>query len=224
MYCRQCGKEIPTDSNFCYSCGAPVASGVSAPARSETEVARASADMATAGAEVAKAAMTNSTDERMVGLIPLLKKPKSFGRWDSYSMVITDRRSIFPQITGEMLKGAAAEAARKGKEEGKGLMARWADQLKITFNFAQRYWNIPPEDILKETPGNFAVENAAVREIKIRRKEEHRGSNDAVYQTYTEVQMDTTSGKLSYNIDGHADDEVETLKNIFGERVKVSWW
>ncbi len=203
-----------------------MASNASTPARPEPDIARASADVAIAGAEVAraKADMTRSTDEKTIGLIPLLKKPKSFGRWDTYAMIITDRRSLFPQITGDMIKEAAAEAQRKGKEEGKGFMTRWADQLKATFNYAQRYWNIPPEDILKETPGNFAVENADIREIKIRRKEERRGSNNVTSQTYTEVQIDATSGKLAYNIDGHADDEVEALKNIFGDRVKVSWW
>jgi hypothetical protein len=182
--------------------------------------------VAAAGAEAAraKADMTGSSGEHMVGLLPLLKKPKSFGRWDCYAMVITNWRSLFPQISGDMIKEAAAEAQRKGKEDGKGFMARWGDQLKATFNYAQRYWNISPEDILKETPGNFAIENAGIREIKVRRKEEHRGNDNAIYQTYTEMKINTNNGEFVYNIDGHADDEVEALKTVFGDRVKVSWW
>ena len=157
--------------------------------------------------------------EKMLGLIPVVKKPKSFGRWDTFAMVITDQRSIFAQLTSQMLKEAAAEAQRKGKEEGKGIFDRWADQLKATFTFSQRYWNIPPEEILSETPGNFAIDNSDINQIKIKRKEEHRGSSTA-YQTLTELQIEARNTKLSYNIDGYSDEMVDMLKSVFGDKVR----
>ncbi|MBE9505373.1 MAG: hypothetical protein IMY84_01040 [Chloroflexi bacterium] len=62
--------------------------------------------------------------ESVIGIVPTLKKGKSFGRWDTYTMVVADTRSVFAEMTGDMLKQVAAEAQRRGKEEGKGFFAR----------------------------------------------------------------------------------------------------
>jgi len=225
MFCRQCGKELALDSNFCDECGTNMASYSSTSAGLETGISGVSPEVETSGAEFTdiRSDMNQSTDEKALGLIPVLKKPKSFGRWDTYAMVITNRRSIFPQITSQMLKEAVVEAQRKGKEEGKGFFSRWADQLKATFKYSQRYWNMPPEDVLKETPGNFAIENADIEEIKVKRKEDCRDS-EVASQTTTEIKINARSGKYAYNIDGHAGDEVATLKNAFGDRLKLSRW
>ncbi|MDD4984607.1 MAG: zinc ribbon domain-containing protein [Dehalococcoidales bacterium] len=222
MFCRQCGKELAPDSNFCDGCGTNVASYPDAPGGSEEEISVLDAEVVTVAPEIISD-RPQFTGERTMGIIPVLKKPKSFGRWDTYAMVITDRRSIFPQITSQMLKDAVMEAQRKGKEEGKGFFSRWADQLKSTFNYSQRYWNIPPEEILNETAGNFAIENSAIREIKVKRKEDYHG-DDVASQTYTEIKIDSAIGEFKYNIDGRAGDEVNILKSLFGERVKVSKW
>ena len=222
MFCRQCGKELAPDSRFCDDCGTGVASYLDTTGGVDVEMSVDSVEVETTGVELGYD-MSQSTGERTMGIIPVLKKPKSFGRWDTYAMVITDRRSIFPQITSQMLKDAAMEAQRKGKEEGKGFFSRWADQLKSLANFAQRYWNIPPEEILNETVGNFAIENGAIREIKVKRKEDYHG-DDVASQTYTEIKIDTAIGEFKYNIDGRAGDDVNILKSLFGERVKVSHW
>ena len=236
MFCQQCGKELAHNSNFCYLCGAPVNSATSIPSKSECATPKTGAGLATSVSEAPdmRPEMADSIGERIEGLIPILKKPKSFGRWDTYAMVITNRRSLFPQITGKMLKQAMAESQRKGKEEGKGFFSRWADQFKVSYNFAQRYWNMLPEEILSETPGNFAVENSDIIEIKVNRREEisteapGNFANDGVYsegstvsQTFTEIKIDAKVSTLAYNIDGHANDEVATLRKVFGDRVKT---
>ena len=225
MFCRQCGKELAPDSNFCDRCGTNVASysGTADGAGAEIPVDSAGVETLVTEFTEIRSDINQYTNEKTLGIIPVLKKPKSFGRWDTFAMVITDQRSIFPQITSQMLKEAVVEAQRKGKEEGKGFFSRWTDQLKATFNFSQRYWNIPPEDILQETPGNFTIENVDIREIKVKRKEDYRG-DDGVSQTYTEIKIDSRIGEFKYNVDGNAGDEVKLLKSIFGERVKASRW
>ena len=67
--------------------------------------------------------------ERIVAVIPLVRKPKSFGRSDTYTLVVTDMRMVFAELTSDMLKEITEEAQRRGKEEGKGFFARWGDQL-----------------------------------------------------------------------------------------------
>jgi len=158
--------------------------------------------------------------EKMLGLIPVLKKPKSFGRWDNYALIITDQRAIFAQITGNMVKEAAAEAQRNGKEEGKGFLSRWADQLKATMAYSERYWNIPPNDAFNENPGNFAIPNQDIKQIKIKQKSQSSWGQE-IDQTVTEIRIESTGKKENYNIDVYSQDMVNMLKGIFGDRVKT---
>jgi hypothetical protein len=96
-----------------------------------------------------------------VGVI-LLRKPKSLGRYDTYSGVLTNQRVIFAQMTSEMLTRAAQEARDQAKAEGKGFWGQWSDQLKGTFGYTKKYLTMPPQAILAETPGNFALNNNTI--------------------------------------------------------------
>ena len=156
----------------------------------------------------------------MLGLIPLLKKPKLFGRWDSYALVITDQRTIFAQLTANMLKEAAMEAQKTGKEEGKNFFARWADQLKATLAYSNRYWEITPEAALNENPGNFAIPNQDIKQIKIKRKTQSNWGDD-VDQIIAEVRIEATTKKENYTVDTYSKEMVDMLKGVFGDRVKT---
>lgn len=158
-------------------------------------------------------------EEKMLGLIPMLKKPKSFGRYDAYAVIITDQRAIFAQLTSNMLKEALAEANRKGKEEGKGFFSRWADQLKATMAYSERYWNIPPDEALNENSGNFAIHNQDIRLIQIKQKQSS-GDPEAA-QTFTEVKIESAGKKETYKIDTYSKEMVSMLKNVYGDRVKA---
>ena len=136
-------------------------------------------------------------EEKMVGLIPVLKKPKSFGRWDTYALVITDQRLVFAQLTSKMLKEAAAEAQRRGKEEGKGFFSRWADQLKATMAYSQRYWDIPPEQALHENPGNFSIPNQEIRKMQIKLKDQS-GWGDEAQRLVTELKIESNGRKMTF--------------------------
>jgi hypothetical protein len=111
-------------------------------------------------------AFQSETRERVIGAI-LLRKPKSLGRWDSYAAVITTQRMIFAQITSDMVKEAIEKAKQQAKAEGKGFLGQWSAQLGATFNYIQKYLSMEPSAIISETPGNFYIENGAIRDIKI---------------------------------------------------------
>jgi hypothetical protein len=74
---------------------------------------------------------------------------------------MTDERANFVRLTANMFKEAAAETQRKDKKQGEGFFARWADQLKATMAYSERYWSIPPDEALGESPGNFAIPTSA---------------------------------------------------------------
>ena len=157
--------------------------------------------------------------ESVIGIVPTLKKGKSFGRWDTYTMVVTDTRSIFAQMTGDMLKQIVAEAQRKAKEEGKGFLARWGEQIKASLSFSQRYLEMSPEEALSETRGNFAIAHSDIHSIKIRSKSQSSG-NDDVDRTVTELTIEGAGKKLVYTMDAFSNE----TKDMFGERVNVRRW
>ena len=152
--------------------------------------------------------------EATVGVI-LFRKPKSLGRWDTYTGVVTNQRLIFAQMTSEMLKVAAQQSRDQAKAEGKGFFGQWSDQLKATFGYSQRYLTMPPEAILIETPGNFALYNSTISQIKVKPKEYNEGQT-----RYLEVEIHSTSGKIEYQIDENSD-FTDLLKCVYGDRVKM---
>ena len=96
-----------------------------------------------------------------------LSVPKSWGRSDAYTLIVTERRSIFAKVTQEIMNETVRTARANAAAEGKGFFGKWASQMKGFYNYAVRYNKFTPDQILQETPGNFAIENSMIRKIKI---------------------------------------------------------
>ncbi len=158
-------------------------------------------------------------NEQIAAVIPLVRKPKSFGRSDTYTVVLTDSRIVFAELTGDMMKEAVTEAQRKGKEEGKGFFARWGDQLKATMNYSERYWQMSPDEALRENPKNFAIQNASVKKIKVSAKDTSSGSDDSG-RSYTELKIESSAGKYEFRVDGNSKRVKDPFKAVFGDVVK----
>jgi hypothetical protein len=165
--------------------------------------------------DVIISAFQSETRERVIGAI-LLRKPKSLGRWDSYAAVITTQRMIFAQITSDMVKEAIEKAKQQAKAEGKGFLGQWSAQLGATFNYIQKYLSMEPSAIISETPGNFYIENGAIRDIKIKDKRvRDKGGYDEL-----EAEISSSSGKFVFTLDRNMDN-IKMLKQIYGDRVKT---
>ena len=141
---------------------------------------------------------------------------KSLGRYDAYAGVVTNQRLIFAQLTSEMINAAAQQARDQAKAEGKGFFGQWADQLKNTFGFTSRYLTMQPEAILAETPGNFAIPNNTITEIKIHLKGER---NNAARREF-EAEIKSTSGTYKFHLDENSQ-HTDLLKRVYGDRVKM---
>lgn len=153
--------------------------------------------------------------EATVGVITL-KKTKSLGRWDSYMGVITNQRFIFAQLTNEMMKAAAQQSRDQAKAEGKGFWGQWSDQLKGTFSYGRRYFTMQPEAIIAETPGNFALYNNTISEIKL--SDKYTREDQMIYEF--DVHIYSNVGKYDFVMDQNSD-YVKVLKQVYGERVKT---
>ncbi len=242
-YCENCGQQINPNAKFCGNCRAartqaattkpPVNTPVNTPPQPKRErlsyysppstsppsvpvqiMLTPMAQPSPRGQPHPASAMPQFDGEATVGVI-LFRKPKSLGRWDTYSGVVTSQRLIFAQMTNEMLKVAVQQSRDQAKAEGKGFFGQWSEQLKATFGYSQRYLTMPPQTILAETHGNFELYNNAISEIKVKLK---RDSEGQVHEL--EVEIHSTRGKYEFHIDENSD-FTDLLKRVYGDRVKM---
>ena len=153
--------------------------------------------------------------EVTVGVI-VFRKMKSLGRYEAYAGVVTNQRLILAQLTSEMITAAATQARDQAKAEGKGFFGQWADQLRNTFGFTNRYLTMPHQAILSETPGNFAIPNNTINEVKIHLK----GQHDDNARRELEAEIKSSGGSFKFRMDENSQ-FTDILKRVYGERVKM---
>jgi len=207
-YCENCGKEVTSTSKFCGTCGSRVNVETQATPTSSPVPVSAPPQHATHVSNAAKS-------EPVIGVL-MLRKTKSLGRYDSFSGVLTSQRLIFAQMTGDMLKDAINQAREQAKAEGKGFFGQWGDQLKASASHSSRYYNMDASAVLSETPGNFAVQNSAVNEVKLKLKDTGNQANLREF----EIEVKSSSGNYKFRMDENSD-YVKMLKQVYGDRVKT---
>jgi hypothetical protein len=154
--------------------------------------------------------------EEVMGVIANARKMKMFGAsWDTYTIIVTNRRMILAQMTQSLLNAAIMEAQAKAKAEGKGFFAIVKDQMAAQFRFAIRYETMSPDQSLTETAGNFAIENPKITAISLK-------LNDSGEMEYSEFKIiiESSGGKSEYLI-GEDDRFINLLKSVYGERVHM---
>ncbi len=154
--------------------------------------------------------------EKILAVVPMATKPKLFGMGDTYTIVCTDQRTIFAKLTNQMMKDAANEAQEKGKEEGKGFFSRWGSQIKSTMSYHNRYWEMPPDEILGQTEGNFDLSHASLNKVKAKRKV-HK--DESHYQEETELTFEGPTGKMKFKLDNYSKKMVEHLREVYGAKL-----
>ncbi len=85
-----------------------------------------------------------------------------------YTLVVTDRRLIFAELTNAKARELSDEARRRTKAEGGNVFAQVGAQMSIVQDQAKAYWSMPPEAVLAETPGNLAVDRSDIRKVKFK--------------------------------------------------------
>ncbi len=224
-YCENCGSQINPNAKFCRNCGKPVNMEMDNAQQSPAQMPNAAPPPPPPPPQIIQAAqsppmapsapLTQSGSEVVIGAM-IFKKSKSFGRWDTYTGVLTNERLIFAQLTNEMLKDAVQQARDQAKAEGKGFWGQWSDQLKTTYGYTRKYLSMPPAAIFFETQGNFAINNNTISEIKL--KDRLVRQDQQIYEF--EVQIHSTNGKYEFTIDQN-NDYIKLLKQVYGERVKT---
>lgn len=226
-YCGNCGAELIPNAKFCGNCGTPQQSQQVQSSNSDSPQSFNASNLpippppspenefsAKTPLNVSK---PKGNGENVVGVISL-RKMKSLGRSDSFAGVVTNHRLILAQLTSQMVSDAATQARAKAKAEGKGFFGQWGDQLKATFTYIQKYRTMDPSAIVAETPGNFAISNGSISEIKLKLKDISR--DEYANESELEININSAQGQYKFRTSNQKE-TVTILKNVYGDRVKT---
>jgi hypothetical protein len=110
------------------------------------------------------------TDECILAVIGNLTRVGGFMgmKQEAYSLILTDRRIIFAELTKETVAELVSQARSDAKAEGKGFLGQWGALVRAPANYHDRYWQTPPAAALTESPSNFAIERAAIKKMKFK--------------------------------------------------------
>ena len=190
-YCGACSGALQPGDAFCTTCGAPAAPQP-APAPEPTPAAPA------AGGEQILAVIGGLT--LTGGFMGLKQKP--------YTLIVTERRLVFVEITKEKTTAAVNAARDQAKASGKGFFGQWGAQIASAGSYNDAYWQMSPDAALAETPGNWAVERSQYQGAKFR-----MGMSDENTQTPDVLTIKASTGKWKFNVSG----SLSALKKAFKE-------
>jgi hypothetical protein len=149
-----------------------------------------------------------------------IKKTKMFGAGDAYNVAVTDSRCIFARLTADLLKKAALEANEKGKEEGKGFLGRWGDQIMATLTYGDRYLNMSADAVMQENKENFAINFTDIKGVSFKEKSRIKQPGQILVRIFGEVTFETNQGKNTYTIDSMPVDDIAAMKAVIGDKVR----
>lgn len=152
--------------------------------------------------------------EKMTAIIPTLRKTKMLGfSNEMYTLVVTDKRSIFANLSSAMLKEQINEAKNKAKDDGKGFFGQWGAQLGASFNYSKKYEKMKPDEILKENEKNFEIKNEDIEKVKYKWYHDQEGG-----RSYYDVIFKTSSEKYKFKTES---DPKSQLKKAYGDKFKT---
>jgi hypothetical protein len=173
--CPNCGENVSARAKFCNRCGTPLVSPQpSQPpyssAYSIPRVAAPAPQMQPVGQPYGPVSAPNaayaSSSEPVIGIIGGLGQQKGLSA-RAYNLIVTQQRLVFARLTDQMLKAATEQSKQEAKAEGRGFFGQWGAMFKANAKVCERYYQMPIDMILQETPDNFVVYPQQVRRVRI---------------------------------------------------------
>lgn len=138
---------------------------------------------------------------------------------DIYTIVFTPNQAIMAKLTAEVLQDVQKRAQAQGKADGKGWLGRAGDQMRVFSTAHLRYFEMIPEQILAETPGNFSIAHAAVNAVNIRLVDEPANYERPADPYDVEVVFNTSIGLFKYLLSMRIKEVVKIISGIYPGRV-----
>jgi hypothetical protein len=216
-FCPYCGTPVKEQHMFCPSCGKelepiPVKENGGLEVTQPQHAQQASAQPPEINPSVPHSSTPAPTPaqlgETVKVIIPNLMVSKSLGRVDTYNLIVTDRRSIFAKLTNEIVGETVKMRRAKAEAEGKGFFGKWKAQMQGFNTYADHYLDKTPDQALNETPGNYAVDNSLIRNIRVDENDDDDGG-----MTQYNIEITTPTDKLKFKMQY---DPREHLRRAYG--------
>lgn len=155
------------------------------------------------------------TEEEIVGIIP--NTNAGLLGQKAYNLIVTNHRLIIAEMTKDMLKDEAKKVAEESKEQGAGFFRRMASTMTSGTNLYKRYYSMPIDNILGETPGNYSIAASDVKKIRIKQGMTYNDGKNVP----NEIRIKWNNGKESFKFSSIGAGEAKNiLKKTFGNLVK----
>jgi hypothetical protein len=210
LFCTNCGKPVKEHQKFCGSCGMPIEP--ESISQGLTTSHPVSASSSPGGNQFA-----GLKGETIKIIIPNLMLQKSWGRSDTFNLIVTDQRSIFARLTNQIMNDTIKMRREKAAAEGKGFFGKWAAQMSGFNTYTDRYHNMTPDEALLENKENFQIQNSLIKNFK-------SGSDgDEDHEMYN-IEITTATQKLKFKTQYDPDKALkaaytEACRFKFGKRV-----
>lgn len=203
-FCANCGISVTDNDRFCGQCGM-----------------QRIAPMVEQYQHVSQPPVfTKMADQsRVISALSQAKMIIPTGASDIYTIVFTPNQVIMAKLTAEVLKDVQKRAQAQGKADGKGWLGRVGDQMRVFSSAHLRYFEMTPEQILAETPGNFAIAHATVAAVNIRLVNEPANYDQPGDPYDVEVVFNTSVGLFKYLLSMRFKEVVKIVSSIYPGRV-----
>jgi len=131
--------------------------------------------------------------EQVKTIIPNLMVYKGLGRYDTFNLVVTDRRSIFSKLTNDMMSKTIKARRAKAEGEGKGFFGKWKAQMQNFGSYTDYYEGMTPDQILRDSKENYAIDNSSIRGLNVR---DEKGDEDMM--NWYGLEILTTGKKITF--------------------------
>lgn len=169
-YCTNCGNKALETDKFCNNCGTMI--------RSEDIPTKFS----TIQPVTTFTPQPEKNEETVTIAISNIEKPKSFGRWDAYILLATQKSLLISQLNSQLINKVVMEARNRAKEEGKGFFGQWGAQLGTSFNYADRYTGWTRDNVLSEIPATITIPHDEITKIELKSTYNHNDENRHEYE------------------------------------------
>ena len=213
-FCTNCGQPIQAANKFCASCGAPLQpSTASMPYTPPIQPSLQPVyQNVLPPAPVYPTPVPGYPAETVKFVLPDIWMINSSRIKETYTLIISERRSIFARSTPEITNIVGQEAHTKMDYEHKSFFGKWKASVFSENHFPDHYKKFSPDQILAETQGNFAIDNSTIREIGIKLY----NMDDAATGGYYGFEFQIVTGNLNlYSTYNHESD----LKLAYGKGV-----
>ncbi len=163
----------------------------------------------------------NKKNEKIITILPNVSKKKSMFslRRDYYTVIVTDQRLIFALFSKELKeiqKQDMKNLSDENKKQGKGFLSSMADRMNAYATWFERYKQMEIEQIITETPENFALTRSEIKKFNLVQFME---ATDESYQDKTrasELMIKTSSTKYRFLFATNCNlTDINTLKNWY---------